>query len=473
MSDHCLDNAEAPAAGDGLLHASSDHVSAAMARRAEEVLDAIGDGLITLDRDYRVVTANRAALRVDGRPKEYILGRTHWELWPASVGTEVDAAYRRAMEQRIPAELTISYTYDGREVWAEIRAWPITGGIAVLHRDITGRKRDEQRLRESEARFRSLAEHAPDAIYMVDPVSRRIEYLSPAFERIWGEPRESVQGNLARWVELLHPEDRPRVLGTIPALCKDGEPVDTEYRILRGSDGELRHIRDTAVPICDAKGRVLRVVGIAHDATARKQAEAHRELLIREMNHRVKNTLATVQSIAAQTLRTGCEPATRKVFEERLIALARAHDLLTRGNWEGARLREVAETALGPHMAGGRIALSGPDARLTPKAALAIGMALHELATNAGKYGALSTEAGRVTLDWRLAEDGLRLCWRETGGPPVRPPARRGFGTRLMERGLPHELHGGIRLDFAPEGLCCEIEAPPAALASEGLYASA
>jgi two-component sensor histidine kinase len=209
---------------------------------------------------------------------------------------------------------------------------------------------------------------------------------------------------------------------------------------------------------------VVRVIGIAHDATARKLAEQHRELLIRELNHRVKNTLATVQSIAAQTLSTGCEPAVREAFAARLISLAGAHDLLTRGNWEGAGLAEVAQEALGPHLGDGRIALSGPNLRLSPKAAVAFGMAFHELATNAAKYGALSVPEGRITLAWEVEGEGFRLRWMERGGPPVAPPTHRGFGSRLLERGLPHELHGALRLDFRPGGLDCTISAPLTAL---------
>jgi PAS domain S-box-containing protein len=330
--------------------------------------------------------------------------------------------------------------------------------------DVSAQRAAEAALRESEARFRTFAEHAPDTIYIVDAATLRLEYVNPAYERIWGEGREAILADIGRWRALLHPEDRARAAIAFDALYRDGRAVDTEYRILRASDGAVRHIRDTAVPLSDAAGRVTRVIGIAHDATARKLAEQHRELLIRELNHRVKNTLATVQSIAAQTLSSGCEAAVRDAFAARLLSLAGAHDLLTRGNWEGSGLAEVARQALGPHMGEGRIALSGPDLRLSPKAAVALGMAFHELATNAAKYGALSVPQGRVALDWRVDGEALDLHWTERGGPPVAAPTHRGFGTRLLERGLPHELHGRLRMDFRPEGLACTIAAPLAAL---------
>jgi PAS domain S-box-containing protein len=558
---------------------------------AEAVLDAIEEGLIALDRDFRVASINRAGLAIDGRPAREILGRTLWDAWPAVRGTPFEAACRRAMEQRVPQEATLRGP-DG-ETWLELRAYPSADGLALLYRDVTARRRDEARLRESEARlrlaiealhgaiydydpaadrtersgayeeivgiraedlppakegwlsrvhpddigpmravlatvyegtadrfeveyrvrhrdghwvhcwqrsialrdaagrlqrvvgsivdvsaqraaeaalresearFRTFTEHAPDTIYIVDGATRRLEYINPAFERIWGEPRAAVMADLGRWRALLHPEDRARVLAAFDGLIARGQPVDTEYRILRASDGAVRHIRDTAVPLSDATGRVTRVIGIAHDATARKLAEQHRELLIRELNHRVKNTLATVQSIAAQTLSSGCDVTVRDAFAARLLSLAGAHDLLTRGNWEGSGLEEVARQALGPHMGGGRIALSGPDLRLSPKAAVALGMAFHELATNAAKYGALSVPEGRAALDWRIQDEALDLRWTERGGPPVVAPTHRGFGTRLLERGLPHELHGQLRMEFRPEGLACTITAPLSAL---------
>ena len=181
----------------------------------------------------------------------------------------------------------------------------------------------------------------------------------------------------------------------------------------------------------------------------------------------MKNTLATVQSIAAQSLKTSESTAqARESFEARLFALAKAHDVLTRESWEGATLRDIVEEALAAHRAAraARFAIAGPDVRLAPRAALAIAMALHELATNAAKYGALSNESGRVRLDWRVGagESGpaLHLTWAEEGGPPVAPPARKGFGSRLIERGLAADLDGDVRLDFRPTCVVCTIEAP-------------
>ena len=201
----------------------------------------------------------------------------------------------------------------------------------------------------------------------------------------------------------------------------------------------------------------------------RRAAEEHRELLINELNHRVKNTLATVQSIAAQTLRTGqIEAEVRERLDARLMALSDAHNLLTEHNWEGATLDEVVRIALRPHRTEGdyrdRFSAEGPIINLLPKTALAIAMAFHELATNALKYGALSNEGGRVRIRWDVISDAaqprLRVVWTESGGPSVTPPSRTGFGTRLIERGLAAELGGSVSLSYPRTGVVCTVDTP-------------
>jgi two-component sensor histidine kinase len=211
-------------------------------------------------------------------------------------------------------------------------------------------------------------------------------------------------------------------------------------------------------------GRITRTLSAAIDIDERKRAEERRTLLIHELNHRVKNTLAAVQSIARQTLRSERDPAEMsEVFTARLVSLSAAHDILTRENWEGAGLRELAQVALGAFDER-RIRMSGPDVRLGARAAIALSMALHELATNAAKYGALSGEAGNVALAWttRRANDEvlLELEWRETGGPPVAAPKRRGFGSRLLTQGVRADLNGAAELRFEPDGVICRITAP-------------
>jgi PAS domain S-box-containing protein len=242
-----------------------------------------------------------------------------------------------------------------------------------------------------------------------------------------------------------------------------GERLDEEEYTFVFADGRVHTLLSSAAPLQDDAGRIVGAVSVGLDITERKRAEEQRVLLVHELNHRVKNTLATVQAIAVQSLRgTGSPEAARDTFTARLMALAAAHDVLTRESWEGADLVDVAAGAVEPHRVAGsdRFELSGPSVRLTPSMALSIAMALHELATNAAKYGALSNESGRITLAWRVDGATLRLEWREHGGPPVTAPTRRGFGTRLIERGLSAELGGEVRLAFEPDGVVCTMVAP-------------
>ena len=206
---------------------------------------------------------------------------------------------------------------------------------------------------------------------------------------------------------------------------------------------------------------------VFNDITDRKRAEAHRELLLNELNHRVRNTLATVQSMAAQTLRNaGVDAGVQRVLEARLITLSNVHNVLTDSNWDSADLNEVVQAALRPHRPPGRerFAIAGPSLRLRPKSAVAVSMALHELCTNAIKYGALSVDAGQVSVSWSVEGERFNLSWRERGGPAVAPPRRSGFGTRLIERGLSAELRGTARIDYRLDGVVCTVDAPLAGI---------
>lgn len=244
-----------------------------------------------------------------------------------------------------------------------------------------------------------------------------------------------------------------------------GEEVLDEELEVAFDDGTSRWELANARPIRDGEGRPIGAVGAALDITERKEAEEHRKLLIDELNHRVKNTLAIVQGLAQQTFRgEGVSPVARNAFEGRLAALASAHNLLTRGNWEKAFLHEIADEAIGGcGPARSRISLDGPPVMLEPKQAGTIAMALHELCTNAMKYGALSNGTGTVAFAWRRSggpDPRLRLVWRESGGPAVSPPKRRGFGSRMIEQALAQDLQGDVAMDFMPDGLVCTIDAP-------------
>jgi two-component sensor histidine kinase len=206
--------------------------------------------------------------------------------------------------------------------------------------------------------------------------------------------------------------------------------------------------------------------GIIRDITERKQAEQHRNLLVAELSHRVKNTLASVISVAQQTFRQAQSfKEARGAFEGRIQALAHTHSRLAESNWAGASLAAVIMDEVTPYRGGdgGNIRMAGPDVTLGPKSAVSMGMAFHELATNAGKYGALSAAGGSVEIEWgmvRPEDRQVRIRWIERGGPEVAPPTRSGFGRLLLERGLAHELKGKVQLDFAKEGLRCTIVFP-------------
>jgi two-component system CheB/CheR fusion protein len=221
-----------------------------------------------------------------------------------------------------------------------------------------------------------------------------------------------------------------------------------------------------ALPYRSTEERTLGVVLTFTDITQRRRKEQHQHLLLAELGHRIKNTLTVVQSISAQTMRRSASlEAFYQQFSQRLQALARAHDLLSVGNWHQAQLREVVAETLKPYeIAPGRIRLEGEELKLEAGAALTLSLVIHELTTNAAKHGALSTPSGRLSVEWCLTRmdraQALRLVWRETGGPGAAAPAQHGFGLTLIERGIGHELDGTARLDFAPEGLTCEIVIP-------------
>jgi PAS domain S-box-containing protein len=227
----------------------------------------------------------------------------------------------------------------------------------------------------------------------------------------------------------------------------------------------------------DESGNVVQHFLSLVDLTKHKQEQAHSRMLIDELNHRVKNTLATVQSIVWQALRKASDPeAIRESIESRLFALSRSHDLLTRENWEGAGLIDLVNAALEPFgIADGRakrFVITGENIRLTPKATLALGVAFHELATNAVKHGAFSNDAGSILIAWTIGPtpkgNRLILHWREKDGPAAAPPSHKGFGSRVIERGLAHELGAVVHLDHRADGLVCTIDIPAPQAACDG-----
>jgi len=332
----------------------------------------------------------------------------------------------------------------------------IRGGAAA-RAELAERRRAEERLKFA-------LDSARMGSWDLDVVTKAYETSDLCKANYGRRPDETF--TFADLIASIHPEDRPRVLAAIESAIRDGTDYDVEYRIvLPNGDPRWLHARGRAAQAAD-DGGARRLAGVSLDITERKRAEERQKLLVNELNHRVKNSLATVQSIAAQTLRSSASPEFfREAFESRLVALSQTHDLLTRESWAGASLREVFDVELHAMAGEDRVSFAyEADVRLNPKAAVALGMGIHELATNAAKYGALSTPAGHVAVSWTIDQNLLRLTWVESGGPSVTPPARRGFGARLLERGLAAELSGGVELTYDAAGLVCQMALPLRAL---------
>jgi PAS domain S-box-containing protein len=314
----------------------------------------------------------------------------------------------------------------------------------------------QERLRESEERLRLLIEGVRDyAILMLDPEGRIASWNAGA-ERLKGWREGEILGYPAA---VLH---RPQETaagkpGEELRIAREAGRFEGEgWRVRKDGTAFLAHIALT--PLYGQDGQLRGYTEVTRDITELKRAEEHQRLLMAELDHRVRNTLAAVQSMARQTLGKGQRV---NAFLGRLAGFAHTHTLLAQGRWRGAGLRSLAGAALEAYS--GRVHLDGPDVLLQPRATQTLGMVLHELATNAAKYGAWSMPEGRVTVCWRVRAGHpphLVLIWAEEGGPPVKPPRRRGFGTRLVGWSLAHELDGSAKLEFRLEGLRCAIELP-------------
>jgi PAS domain S-box-containing protein len=293
-----------------------------------------------------------------------------------------------------------------------------------------------------------------------------IIFANDSFLSLTGYDREEVLGKSFNFL-MAHGDDA-EVLTQIKAEFEGLSSSGTEVLYCRKDGGEFWTGLFIS-PVRDEGGDIVQYFASFVDLTKHKEDEAQSKMLIDELNHRVKNTLSTVQSIVWQTLRTPSDPKViRESIESRLFALSRSHDLLTREKWESAGLLDIVHDALEPFgVSGGRadrIAITGENIRFPPKSALALGIAFNELATNAVKYGALSNAAGSILIKWTMqtapARKRLLLSWKEKDGPPVRPPAHKGFGSRVIDRGLAHELECTIYLDYRPDGLVCTMDIP-------------
>lgn len=491
-----FDNVIAPLADDGgtpvaLLVTSRDVTELEAARRkAEErerraelqaaVLRSAGElaklgGWESNFRTGRVQRSEQAVKTLGGGPSDLPLEAAAL-IYDPEDRPRIAQLMRHASKtgERIIFEARIT-RYDGARAWIRVFGEGLyEGGECVGLRgacmDISEEKSAEEALRRAEQRLILALQMAGMHVYELDFEQRRLTHhgsdepmfdAAPTFDDLWPDLENIVA-----------PVDRPRVAAEWDAAQAADTPFQSEFRLNRADDREVWAYA-VAETIRDERGEPRRLIGALKDITVRKRDELHthaaisrmrehesrQKLLLDELNHRVKNTLAAVQSVAVQTLRDeGDLKGARDLFIERLLALSSTHSLLVRRAWENACLRELAETTLRPY--GRPYSVVGPDLQLDPNYAVSLGMALHELATNALKHGAWRG-AGRVDVEVvELAGGEISVTWRETGGAVVSPPTRRGFGSRLLERGVARELGGKVVLDFAATGLVCAIHVP-------------
>lgn len=428
--------------------------------RLRSIIDHTAVGVIQADLDGRLSFVNPGFCELVGYSRDELLGRTlqdltHPEDLPANM------AKVRAMGED-GESVVVEKRYlrkDGVPIWVSnhISALrnsrgEIREGVGVVV-DITARRR----VVEAERRLAAIINSSEDAILGID-LDMIITDWNRGAEKVYGYTPEEVVG---KSVTILIPAERVDEERRIVERIKAGDRVEPHDTVRRHKDGYDVEVSLSVAPIFDEQGRIVGASKSARDISARMEAERITTILIAELNHRVKNVLATVSAIARQTFAraSDIELATA-TFDARLRSMARAHDLLTHGNWQGASLDRIVREALSPY-ATDRVEIGGQDTPVSPKLVLALSLILHELATNAAKYGALSTDAGRVSVSWSIEDSvspKLLLDWKEAGGPLVTAPTRKGFGSRLIQSMLSGES-GSVRSDYHLEGLHCHIEA--------------
>jgi PAS domain S-box-containing protein len=451
---------------------------------SEQLLSSIYDGVnsaiaiseaVDGGRDFRILSVNRACLEWSGVPAERWIGRSPRDVLPPRDADGVLMNYRRALAARGPIAYEELLALPAGSIAALTTVSPVPGPegcpprVVATSIDITQRVRAEHKLKQSEERFRLASEAAGAMVYDIDTAGRRTSHVR-GLTIVTGYDERGLDVSQDWWEARVHPSDLERYRAYVAShLAGTPSARSLRYRF-RHAAGGWRTVEDAVQVIRGERGQPARIVGTLVDVSERQRNEERQVLLINELSHRVKNTLATVQSIAIQSLRDCADRQAVGTFVSRLVALGRGHDLLAGSRWEGADLADVIDRATAS-LAGNEhlVVVPGPPLWLPPRHALAMTLAIHELCTNALKYGALSVATGMVVVSWTLSDGWIEFHWDERDGPPVQAPSRRGFGSRLLEKGLRQDLDGVIRLDFAPAGLQCVarfrlVTAPPAEL---------
>lgn len=465
--------------GETLVVEAVDPDEAAHSEANRDAMAAAGLGEWRWDRSSGSVTLSHRAARILGQPP----GRsvTWGVLRPFLVEPErVSRLIGEAVERLEPYRFETQLLIEGRGLVVQVSGQALTDeagafcGMVGVVQDITTRIETRSELLAHDHRLRAATAVAKLGIFEWHMLDDHAVWENDRMYEIFGhKPEDGTIGKTEFLSGILHPDDRAAVRKAISAALREDRDLHISGRIRRKSDGAWRTIDMAGRFERDAPDRLpRRLIGVVADVTDRRLAEERQTLLIRELHHRVKNTLATVQAIVGSTARTATDiDSFYEAFVGRIKSLAHTHSVLTEATWQTASLAGLLVNELRPYAevveAGdedGRVTLNGPAIDLPSDIAVPIGMAIHELTTNAAKYGALSNRVGRVSVAWDLEPGGpagiLRLTWRETGGPPVQPPRRQGFGSRLLHRVLITQVQAEVTTDYSPDGFSLTMRAP-------------
>lgn len=417
------------------------------------------EGFVSFDAAWRFLDCNAVGERLLGHGLPDLVAHHFCDVAGFDGESPFADLVRRVGETKASEDIELTFRSGRRSRLLAVHAYPFGEGVAARWRDITAARAAEKRLALSEARYHEIAHGLPAAAW-VSRATGGLEFINQAMADALGRPTRALLGD--GWLDAVDPDDREHLLRVREAARAAHGSFHCEGRFRR-ADGGLRIVELYGRPRFDAHGQFRGHIGVATDVTEQREFAESQRLLINELNHRVKNTLALVQSLVRQTLRDHhVSPDVEQDVTERLIALAAAHDVLSREQWKDADLGDVIGEVMLPYDHAGRVRMRGPAARVTPKTAITLSIALHELATNAAKYGGLLTPEGRVEIAWRRVGDRIVLEWREQAGPPVSSPTLSGFGSQLLGRVLAAQLGRAAEIVYAPEGLTCRIEAPAA-----------
>lgn len=431
--------------------------------------------VIEWDRAFKVARWSGRAEEIFGWAAAEVIGRhpKEWRFVFEQDAEAVDGVMLRlssGAEQR-NVSLNRNYRKDGAVItcrWHNSVLRDDQGNlvsILSLVSDETERVRAQEELEQSEQRYRALVEHSPDAIIVHE--AGVILFANPAAARLYGAPApEDLIG--LNVLDLLAPEERGVIAQRVHEVQNLRRATPVRVTEVLRLDGRRVPVEAIGTPVQFAGRQAVQAV--LRNISERKEAERRQQLLMQELDHRVKNNLASVSAIADQTLLSTASPEQFvAAFRQRLSAMAAFHEMLACARWGPVNLRELAAHVLAAHVGAHphRITVDGPDVRVPPRVASVLSLVMNELATNAAKYGALSAPSGRVLIRWSVAPPAnagdapiLELCWQEQDGPPVVPPARRGFGSELIEKSIPYELRGTASQAFHAAGLRFDTRIP-------------